>query len=286
MYHFLALVCFVFGLIVGSFLNVVIHRIPRGMSIVSPPSTCPKSGRRIPWYDNIPLLSWLALGGMGRYSKAPIGWQYPLVEGLTGTLFVLTFLQFGFTLATPVYMLFCAAMVVVTFVDLTDWTIPDEVTLPGIPIGITAAIIGMFLPQTGLQVPGLNEDVFDSLLGVVLGGGSLWLLDKISIALLNKPGMGFGDVKLNAMLGAFLGWKGVIVVIIVASLIGSVVGISMILAQRLRGEEDSAAHYLPFGPYLALAGLVTLFIGSAVIEFYLGLMELPPVEPATGAPVL
>lgn len=271
LHHFLAVTSFVLGLIVGSFLNVCVYRMPRGLSVISPRSTCPKSGRPIAWYDNLPIVSWLALGAKGRHSGESIPWLYPLVEGLTGVLFLTAYLRWGLTPATGVYMLLTAGLIVATFVDLTDWTIPDEIVLPGIPIGIACSIVGMVWPETGLRVEGFNETVFDSMLGAALGFFSLALLDRISLILLGKHGMGMGDWKLLAMLGAFLGWKGVLCTIMIASLIGSALGIGSILIQRLRGVEEPS-HYLPFGPSLAAAGLVTLYHGPALYAFYFALL--------------
>jgi len=271
LHHFLAVTSFVLGLIVGSFLNVCVHRIPRGMSVISPRSTCPKSGKPIAWYDNLPIVSWLALGAKGRHSGQPIPWLYPMVEGLTGVLFVAAYLRWGLSPATGVYMLLTAGLIVATFVDLTDWTIPDEIVLPGIPIGIVCSLVGMIWPETGLRVESFNETVFDSLIGVAVGFLSLALLDRISLLLLGKHGMGMGDWKLLAMLGAFLGWKGVLCTVMLASFIGSFLGIGSILIQRLRGVEEPS-HYLPFGPSLAAGGLMTLYWGPALYAYYFSLL--------------
>ncbi len=261
---------FVLGSVVGSFLNVCICRLPKNESVVRPRSRCPKCGSGIAWYDNIPILSWLILGARCRNCREPISWQYPVVEALTGLLFLAVYWRFGYTIATPVYMLFAAALVMTTFIDLTDWTIPNEVTYPGIPLGVGLSLVGMFYPASGLIV----TDVLYSLAGVVVGGGVLYLLDKIALVFWKKPGMGFGDVKLLAMLGGFLGIIGVPVIIMISSLIGSVVGITMVIIQKKKGVE-SDGHYLPFGPYLALAGLIYLFFGQDLINMYTGLMHIP-----------
>ncbi|HEO72702.1 MAG TPA: prepilin peptidase, partial [Candidatus Hydrogenedentes bacterium] len=224
LHTFVSVVFFVLGTMIGSFLNVCIYRLPRNESIVRPRSRCPKCESGIAWYDNVPIVSWLLLGAKCRHCGQPISWMYPLVEAVAGVLFLLVFWRFGFTLAAPIYMVLAAGLVLVTFVDLTDWTIPDEVTLPGIPLGLAVGVLGMFCPNCGLVV----RDVFDSLLGVALGGGSLYLLDKVCLLLLGKRGMGFGDVKLLAMLGAFLGWKSVLLIIMIASCLGSVVGIALL----------------------------------------------------------
>ena len=213
------------------------------------------------------------------------------MEAITGVLFLLVFWRFGIAIATPIYMLLSAALVLVTFVDLTDWTIPDEVTLPGIPVGIATSVLFMLYPKSGLAVMGPFEmPVFNSLLGVVVGGGVLYALDKGALLLLKKPGMGFGDVKLNAMLGAFFGLYGAILIIVIAAFIGSFVGILMILAGKRNpapggptedsGEEPAgrpaSGHYLPFGPYLALAGVIVMLAGPAIIGFYFNTLLAPP----------
>lgn len=281
---------FVLGLLVGSFANVCIGRWPHGESVIQPRSRCPKCLNSIKWYDNIPVLSWLVLGAKCRHCDQPISWQYPLVEALTGVLFLLVYWRFGFTLASPVYMFLAVSMVIVTFQDLADWTIPDEITIPGIFIGLLLSLVGMFFPESAL----LTTQPFDALIGVVVGGGVIYLIDRLTLIIANKPGMGFGDVKLLAMLGAFFGWQGVIGIFMGACLLGSVVGVSVITFYRIRGEQPAAdtdadaphadakkdpddsdelitleGHYLPFGPYLAISGIIYAFCGPQIIDAYL-----------------
>lgn len=261
---------FVLGMMIGSFLNVCICRLPKNESVVRPRSRCPKCGNMIAWYDNIPVISWLTLGARCRYCKEPISWQYPLVELLTGILFLFVYWHFGMTLAAPIYMLLIAGLVLVTFVDLTDWTIPNEVTYPGIPLGILLGVVGMAYPASGLIV----TSVFDAMIGAAIGGGILYALDKIALAVWKKPGMGFGDVKLLAMLGAFFGWKSIFVIIMISSFLGSIVGVTLIAIQRKKGESGKG-HYLPFGPYLAAAGVLFLFFGPELIAAYGSFMRAP-----------
>lgn len=288
---FFLAVSFVLGCMVGSFLNVCVYRLPRGESVVRPRSHCPKCGHLIAWYDNIPIVSWLVLGAKCRHCRATISWQYALVEAITGALFLLVYMRFGAVLATPVYMLLAAGLVLVTFVDLSDWTIPNEVTFPGIPLGIACSVVGMFYPGSGFIV----QDVFESLIGVVAGGGVLYLLDKIALVAFKKRGMGFGDVKLLAMLGAFMGWKGVIVVLILSSFVGSIVGLILLAMHKKTGPAQEASdeseeekvpegHYLPFGPYLVLAGLIYLFFGPDLIALYLAFLHVPETG-ADGLPL-
>ena len=277
---------FVLGAMVGSFLNVCVYRLPRNLSVVKPRSKCPKCDNGIAWFDNIPVVSWLVLGAKCRNCGQPISWQYPLVEAITGSLFFFVFWRYGFTLASPIYMVLSAALVLVTFVDLTDWTIPNEVTFPGIPLGVGCSLLAMYFPESRLVIAGpfSQEHVWNSLLGVLVGGGSLYLLDKLSLLLLGKRGMGFGDVKLLAMLGAFFGLYHVFLIILLASLLGSVVGVAVIAFQKSKASQTSetdpsagaaqdaepalAGHYLPFGPYLAIAGLIVMFFGADLIRLY------------------
>ena len=281
---FFMIMSFVLGTTVGSFANVCISRWPAGLSIVKPRSRCPKCMNEIPWYDNIPLVSWVLLRAKCRNCDLPISVIYPTVELITGLLFLAAYWRFGYSPATPVYMALCAGMVIITFQDLADWTIPDQITLPGVPIGLALSLAGMFWGEaTGLRV----LSVFDSLLGIVLGAGILFALDRVTVLLLKKPGMGMGDMKLLAMLGAFLGWKGVLGTLMMGSVIGSFVGVSVLLYYRKRGKtavvesekkqdaKDSEeeitleGHYLPFGPYLAVAGLIYLFFGPELINWYI-----------------
>ncbi len=285
-----AAISFLFGAVVGSFCNVCICRWPAGKSVVRPRSRCPKCASEIAWYDNIPILSWFVLRGKCRNCALPISPRYPAIEALTGLLFMAVFLRFGVTVATPIYMLLCAAMVVVTFQDLADWTIPNEITLPGIPLGFGLSVLAMlFGPRWGLRV----THPADAALGIALGGGILYALDRVTVILLKKPGMGFGDVKLLAMLGAFIGWKGVLGTLIAASFIGSAVGVSLMAWYRLRGEAKTETtlppdeeggedlvlpgHYLPFGPYLALGGLLFVFYGPELIGAYIALIQGEPI---------
>ena len=245
---------FVFGTLVGSFLNVCICRLPKDESIVSPPSHCPVCSYQIRWYDNIPLLSYLFLRGKCRGCGTHISIQYPLVELLNGVLAMLLFLRFGPTPAFAALFLFCSALVVITFIDIEHQIIPDEISLSGIVVGFA---LSFFLQGHGW---------LNSLLGILLGGGSLLLVAYSYQLLTGKEGMGGGDIKLLAMMGAFLGWKAVPFIIFASSLIGSVVGISIMLVQK----KDSKLA-IPFGPYLAVGAVLYIFYGKALIRWYLGL---------------
>lgn len=254
MFYFLIGSAFVFGTIIGSFLNVCIYRIPAGKSIVSPPSACPHCGHRIRWYQNVPILSWLLLRGRCASCRATIAIRYPLIEALTGGLFVLVLWYFGLSWATLIYWLLAAALVVITFIDLDHRIIPDLLSLPGIVIGFLCSFLIPWLPW------------YESLLGILVGGGTLYLVAWLYEVLAKREGMGGGDIKLLAMLGAFLGWKAIFPVIFFASLVGTLVGVPLMLLRR--GDAKLA---IPFGPFLATAALVYLFWGADLIDWYLGL---------------
>jgi leader peptidase (prepilin peptidase) / N-methyltransferase len=245
---------FIFGALVGSFLNVCIYRMPRSESVVSPPSHCPNCSYNIRWYDNIPVFSYLLLRGKCRGCGARISLRYPLVEMLNGLLTLAIFLRFGPTLAFPVLLLFCSALVVITFIDIEHQIIPDEISLTGIVVGFACSF---FLSGLGWV---------NSLLGILLGGGSLLLVAYAYQWLTGKEGMGGGDIKLLAMMGAFLGWKAIAFIIFASSLVGSVVGISLMLIQK----KDSKLA-IPFGPYLAFGALLYIFCGHQLIHWYLSL---------------
>lgn len=249
-----SILSFIFGMLVGSFLNVCICRMPKDESIVSPPSHCPNCDYKIRWYDNIPLLSYLLLRGKCRGCGTRISLQYPLVELLNGLLTLALFMRFGISLTFAALFLFCSALVVITFIDLEHQIIPDEISLPGIIIGF---IFSFFLPW---------QSWINSLLGIVLGGGSLLLVAYGYQWLTGKDGMGGGDIKLLAMMGAFLGWKSVPFIIFSSSLIGSVVGVTMMLVQK----KDSKLA-IPFGPYLAFGAVLYIFYGRQLIHWYLNL---------------
>jgi leader peptidase (prepilin peptidase)/N-methyltransferase len=248
----LTLISIIFGLMVGSFLNVCIHRLPKEESIVKPGSHCPKCKTPIRFYDNIPLISYLLLGGKCRYCSASISLQYPLVEGITALGSLLLFIKFGPSLNYLFYFLFIAALIVITVIDLYHQIIPDVVSLPGIVIGLLGSLV-------------ISQVTFwTSLIGIIAGGGSLFLVATAYQWLFKREGMGGGDVKLLAMIGAFLGWKAVILTILLSSFIGSIVGIAVIL---IKGKDFKYA--IPFGPFLALGAVISLFWGEQLIHWYL-----------------
>lgn len=245
---------FLFGAAMGSFANVLIHRLPMGLSIVSPGSRCPSCGTGIRWFDNIPIVSYFILGGRCRSCEAAISPRYPLVETLSGLLFAAVFFRFGVGLHAVVLAVFGWSLVVITFIDLDHRIIPDVISLPGILAGFAASFI-----------PGFPRPM-DSALGVALGGGFLFLVLYSYEKIMGEEGMGLGDVKLLAMIGAFLGWQALPITILASSFTGSLVGVGYAL---LKGESVRKFP-VPFGPFLALGALVHLFFGVELIQWYLG----------------
>ena len=240
---------FVFGAIIGSFANVCIHRLPSRRSLAFPGSHCPHCQQAIrPWH-NIPILSYLWLGGRCAYCKTTISWRYPLVELLCGLLYVFLYDRFGLSVSGVVFMLLATALLIASFIDLAHKIIPDVITLPGILAGLLASLL--FTPI----------GIGPALLGVVLGGGLFFL-----VALLSRGGMGGGDIKLIAMIGAFLGWQAVLVTIFLGACFGALVGGSLMLLKK-RGRKDP----VPFGPFLALGALVAMVWGQELILWYVHL---------------
>jgi len=260
---------FAVGSVFGSFLSVCIHRLPREESIAFPPSHCTVCGHQIKFYNNIPVLSFIFLGGRCADCKARISPVYPLVEILSGFLFLAAVLKFGLTLNTLFYVLFIYALLVITFIDLEHMIIPNIISLPGIAIGIAFSalrtdweysreLIGGLTMSLGSFLGLLSEvPVLDSVFGAVLGGGALLLIAFLYEVIRKREGMGMGDVKLLAMIGAFLGVKGVVFVIFLSSVLGTVVGLSVII--YMRGDLKYA---MPFGPFLSAAAVVYVFTGG------------------------
>ncbi len=261
---FLHVYVFALGAIVGSFLNVCIARLPESKSLVWPGSRCPKCEGEIRWYDNIPVVSFVLLMGRCRRCGERISWQYPAVELATAVLFVVLLRQFPNVAAFAIYMVFTSAMIVVTVIDLKHFIIPDEISLPGIVLGLALS----FVPDKWAAGLLVSESFLDSLIGCVLGGGMLYLAALFSLFFLKKEGMGMGDVKLLAMVGAFLGWKRVLVTVLVASVVGSAITGLLILG-RIRKREE----YIPFGTYLAPGAILSLLCGERLVELYFAFGE-------------
>jgi leader peptidase (prepilin peptidase)/N-methyltransferase len=241
------------GLAVGSFLNVCIHRIPRSQSLVRPPSRCPACEYQLRWFDNIPVASYAAILGRCRKCRTRISIRYPLVELATMALFVVHGEVFGWSALLVPRLLFACAMVVLFAIDLEHHLLPNVITLPGIAIGLISSSV---LP------PGL----VDALLGVALGGGVLWLIGEAYYRFSGHEGMGGGDVKMLAMIGAFLGWKLVLVTLVLSSVAGSMIGVFVILIKR-----GGLKYALPYGTFLALGALTASLAGERIVNWYTSL---------------
>jgi len=269
-----AITCFVFvfGTVIGSFVNVCTFRLPRRESIVAPGSHCMNCESPISWYDNIPIVSYLALRGRCRYCASRISPRYLLIELGTALIFLAALWRFGLTPALLVYWALLATLVVVTVIDMERYIIPGRITLAGIAAGLVVAACASISGESGgLIVSSLPEAV----LGLLVGGGSLWLIDRFAVHLFNKTGMGGGDVRLLAMLGTFLGWRQVLVIVLIGSVTGAIVGIPVVLGRR-RPDAERISHYIPFGPFLALGGAVSLFFGESLVEAWYGWITVVP----------
>jgi leader peptidase (prepilin peptidase)/N-methyltransferase len=265
------IIVFIFGSIVGSFLNVCIHRMPKSESVVWPRSHCPKCHKRIPGYDNIPFVSFILLRGRCRFCKEKISWRYPLVELLTAFLMAALFNRFGLSYNFFLFMVMLWGLIIATFVDIPHRIIPDEVSVGGMIIGfIMVSITGFtFGPFKFSFIPMLR-----SLLGIIIGGGIIYLtgaiFDLVYFKLLKRPAiggetasMGGGDVKLLAMIGSFMGWKMALLTFFLAPFLGIVVGIVTLITKK--------DHTIPYGPFLSLGALLSLFWGNRIIQFILPL---------------
>jgi leader peptidase (prepilin peptidase)/N-methyltransferase len=250
----LLVAAFVLGAMIGSFLNVCIHRLPLRQSIVFPASHCPHCQQAIAPYDNIPILSYAILGGRCRRCGAGISARYPFVELLTGLAAVGAVYAMGLTAHALLAFAFLSALIVISFIDLDYQIIPDAISLPGIAVGFAAALL--------LGSP----DWMASLIGILLGGGLLWAVAEGYHRLTGREGMGGGDIKLLAMIGAFLGWQAVPVTLMIGSLAGTVIGVALMAFQR--GDRQTA---IPFGPFLAIGAVCALFWGEQLIDWYLGI---------------
>ena len=256
----LTIFIFLAGLCIGSFLNVCIWRIPRDESIVWPGSHCPACNHAIAPWDNLPLLSWILLGGKCRHCRAPISPRYFVVELLTGALFAGLWLVHGWTLQTPVYLFFTAALVLGTFVDFDHLILPDRVTIGGMVAG---PILSFAFPPLQGQTERLPALVL-SLIGLAVGYGLLWLVAAIGHAILKREAMGMGDVKLLGAIGACLGWPAVLFTIFVSSFSGTLLGFALIAL----GKKELQSK-IPYGPHIALAAVLWMFCGPACIDLYL-----------------
>jgi leader peptidase (prepilin peptidase)/N-methyltransferase len=250
------LIVFISGALAGSFLNVCIYRIPIGKSIVAPRSFCPFCENRIRWYDNLPLVSFLVLRGKCRDCGRPIPLRYPVVELVNALLWTLLFHRFGYGSGFFVYAGFCSALLTVAAIDLEHQEIPDTISIPGI-------FLGLFL-MTFLRLDGsplVRTSFWNAFLGIVAGGGIMFLMGVAGEFIFRKEALGGGDVKLMAMIGAFLGWKYVLLTFFIAPVLGAGVGLFM----KLRFGEE----VIPYGPFISLAALISLLHGPDILGYIL-----------------
>lgn len=255
---FIAVMSFIFGACIGSFLNVVIHRMPEGRSIVSPPSHCPACNHTIPFYFNIPIISFLILKGKCGFCNTPISIRYPLVEIITGLLTLGLFLKFGLTQAALFYFIFGAVLIAISFIDLDHQIIPDKLSLPGIIFFSTSCL---FVPQMCL----------DSVIwGVLAGGGILYLVALSYYSLRKHQGMGGGDIKLLAMIGAATGVKGAFFTLFTGSVFGTLGGVA---AMAMAKKSPKRQAKIPFGPFLSLGAILYIFWGEAIIRWYINFFK-------------
>ena len=252
-YDINVILIFILGLIVGSFSNVCIYRIPKNESIVYPASHCPKCRSKIKPVDNIPLLSFILLKGRCRNCKSKISIQYPIVELVTGLIYLIIYLIYGLSIQTLVYIILSSALIIIAFIDLNEEIVPDVISLPGIVIGF---ILSFFVPYISF---------INSALGVFVGGGIILIIGMAGSVIFKKEAMGGGDVKLAAMIGAFLGWRYIVISLFLGFFVGALAGIILILS-KIKNREDA----IPFGPFIVLGSFITLFWGEKIIYWYLG----------------
>ncbi len=272
----IAVFVILFGLVIGSFLNVCIVRIPERKSIVFPTSACPKCHTPIRPYDNIPVVSWLLLGGKCRACKNPISKMYPLVELLTGLLFHACYLAFGLGVEMLKWAAFSALMIVLVFTDLRERMLPDVVNYTGFGLGLVLSMFTAPLDGTAhwlsarmfdFPPPAPVLSLVDALLGAAVGSALLWLVSEAYFRLRGREGMGLGDVKMMLLVGAFLGVKRTLLTILVGSLLGSVLGIGFILARKKESNYE-----LPFGTFLGMAAVLVVFFGTPAVNWYESLL--------------
>ncbi len=243
----MSVIFFILGLLIGSFLNVCIYRIPRHKSIIAPRSFCPACKRPIQPYDNIPVISYLLLGGRCRYCKTKISWQYPLVELLTALLFLFLYLNFGLGLELVKYLVFVSLLMIAAFTDLNYRIIPNVISVPGIVLGLIMN----------------SADYLNTILAVILGGGIFWFFRQLGIWIKKQEMMGWGDIKLAAMIGAFLGIANSLLALFIGVVLGVLVWTILMLV-KIKKRKD----YIPFGTFMVLGAIITIFWGSKILAWY------------------
>ena len=244
-----------FGAVVGSFLNVLIYRLPLGRSVVWPSSACPHCGRELAWYENVPVISWLALGAKCRTCRGPISARYPFVEALTAAMFAGAWWFFGPGALAVSRVVFGCMLIVLFAIDLEHQLLPNAITLPGVVVGFAFSVF---------TEPGW----LSSLIGIAVGGGSLYAIAEAYYRVRREEGLGMGDVKMLAMVGAFLGWKLALVTLMMASIAGSIVGLILIASRR-----GGMKYALPFGTFLAVGAAAAGSVGPGLLDWYLRLLQ-------------
>ena len=251
---------FLVGLCIGSFLNVLIYRLPRRLSIVRPGSACPTCGHKLSWWENIPVISFLLLRGKCRKCSCNISWKYPIVEILTATLCTCLWFRFHFNIFLFLgYVYFVCVLIAIFFIDLEHYIIPDWLSIPGIVIGII-----MFALVQGMSP-------IDSLIGAIVGAGLLECIRLAYYFVTKREGMGFGDVKLMGMIGAFLGWFYIPIVIFISAALGTLYAFVLMFLGKANRQTK-----IPYGPFLAVAACITLFFGPQIMAWYRGLLAVRP----------
>ena len=248
-----AVLIFILGLIVGSFSNVCIYRIPKNESIVYPASHCPKCHSPIKPVDNIPLLSYILLKGRCRNCKSKISIQYPIVEFLSGLIYLIIYLTCGLSIQSLIYIILSSALIIIAFIDLNEQIVPWVISLPGIVLGF---ILSFFVPYISFV---------NSALGIVVGGGIILSIRLAGSVIFKKEAMGMGDIELAAMIGAFLGWRYITISLFLGFFLGALAGIILIIS-KIRSKEDA----VPFGPFIVMGSLITLLWGEKIISWYIG----------------
>ena len=266
------IIVFLFGRVIGSFLNVCIYRLPGGLSIVHPGSFCPGCKHPIAWFDNIPVFSYIALRGKCRNCKKSISARYPLVELLTASLFVILLVAFGPGVKFLAYLILSCGLIIATFTDFDHRIIPDVISCPGIIVGFLISVL--YPPLHGSSHPWnllfslRGAAILDSLSGILVGGGVLYALGILGKAIFKKEAMGGGDVKLLAMIGAFAGWRLALLTVFISSVIGSIAGLII----KIKSKNS----YIPYGPYLAIASLISIIWGESLISWYVAKLVINP----------
>lgn len=271
---FIPLCVFIFGAIWGSFLNVCIYRIPLGHSILWPPSSC-QCGKRIPFYFNIPVIAWFMLKGKAACCEEKLSFRYPLVEALTGTLFVFSWLNHQ-SIVAMVGMLFIAILIAATFIDLDHMIIPDIFSIGGMLLGV---MVSIFIPQLhGFSQGGMEAHWYswiESMLGIFVGTSMIYWIATIGEIILKKPAMGEGDVKFLAAIGAFTGWQGALFSLFGGAFIGTIIILPYLLIQQLKQPKEPKLQELPFGPFLAIGAIVYfLWLNNFVDAYFSQIVDI------------